>query len=95
MLRTTSQLFASLTTALCLSASFCFAGEADSPESKDLQAQSLGRAAVDASADDLKVWFHEAPSKLHDGKMPLKGLPLWHTNGESSDELIQETNAIG
>ena len=95
MLRTTSQLFASLTTALCLSASFCFAGEADSPESKDLQAQSLGRAAVDASADDLKVWFHEAPSKLHDGKMPLKGLPLWHTNGELSDEIIQEIFEVG
>lgn len=95
MLRTTSNLFASLATALCLSASCCFAGEADSPESKDLQAQSLGRAAVDASADDLKVWFHEAPSKLHDGKMPLKGLPLWHTNGELSDEIIQEIFEVG
>ena len=69
--------------------------EPDSPESKALQEKSLGPSAVNADASTFKIWFHEAPSIFHDGKMPLKGLPLWHTNGELSDEIINEIFEVG
>ena len=66
------------------------AAEPDSEAAKALQRRSLGATAVDATADQFKMWWHEAPSTFHDGKLPLKGLPLWHTNGELSDEKIHE-----
>ena len=82
---------AAVVTAACVS----FVGSAsgfqpDSPEAKALQEKSLGATAVNATADNLKKWFHEAPSKFHDGKLPLKGLPLWHTNGEFNEAIIHE-----
>lgn len=63
---------------------------ADSPAAKELQKRSLGASEVEADGPTLKIWFHEAPSAIHDGKLPLKGLPLWHTNGELSDDVIRE-----
>lgn len=47
--------------------------------------------AASACAEDmLKQNFRTAPAILPGAKIPLKGLPLWHTNGELSSELIQE-----
>ncbi|MGI6402403.1 MAG: glycosyl hydrolase [Thermoguttaceae bacterium] len=67
----------------------------DSPEARALQERYLGATAANATASDFKVWFHEAPSTFHDGKTPLKGLPLWHTNGELTDEIIHEIFEVG
>ena len=57
---------------------------------KDVERWNLGAAAVDADVETLRRWFAEAPSILRGAKIPLKGQPLWHTNGELSDEIIRE-----
>ena len=83
---------------LILSAVLCVdsvATEPYSPEAAALQERYLGPSAASADASTLRTWFHEAPSTLHDGKLPLKGLPLWHTNGELSDEIINEIFEVG
>lgn len=41
-------------------------------------------------ADGLKEEFRAAPTILPGTSIPLKGLPLWHTNGPLTDELIHE-----
>ena len=71
------------------------AAEPESPESRALQERYLGPSVANADASTFKMWFHEAPSIIHDGKMPLTGLPLWHTNGELSDEIINEIFEVG
>ena len=42
------------------------------------------------SADTLEEQFRAAPLILPGADIPLKGLPLWHTNGPLTDELIHE-----
>lgn len=83
---------------IALACTFCANARATEPESdaaKALQERSLGPTAVNATADSFKIWWHEAPSAFHDGKLPLKGLPLWHTNGELTDEKIHEIFELG
>ncbi|MBQ7814665.1 MAG: hypothetical protein IJ387_09275, partial [Thermoguttaceae bacterium] len=62
---------------------------------KDVERWNLGSAAVDADVETLRRWFAEAPSILPGAKIPLKGQPLWHTNGELSDEIIREIFEVG
>lgn len=62
---------------------------------KDGERWNLGSAAVDADVETLRRWFAEAPSILPGAKIPLKGQPLWHTNGELSDEIIREIFEVG
>ncbi len=62
---------------------------------KALEKTSLGSCAVDADATQIKAWFKEAPSILPGAKIPLKGQPLWHTNGELTDEIIHEIFEVG
>lgn len=88
-------LFFAVAATFSLAANAAVAFQPDSPEAKELQKRSLGTSAVEGDADAFKTWFHEAPSTLHDGKTPLKGLPLWHTNGELSDEIINEIFEVG
>ena len=66
------------------------AAEPETDAGKAVEKASQGAAAVDADPAQMKAWFHEAPSILPDAKIPLKGQPLWHTNGELSDAIIHE-----
>lgn len=72
-----------------------FGADDDAAAGKAVEKASLGAAAVDADETTLKNWFREAPSILPDAKIPLKGQPLWHTNGELSDEIIREIFEVG
>ena len=71
-------------------ATSALAADTRSDAGKALEQNALGASAVAASPDQLREWFREAPSILPDAKIPLKGQPLWHTNGELSDEVIRE-----
>lgn len=62
---------------------------------KAVESASLGAAAANADVQQIKTWFREAPSILPDAKVPLKGQPLWHTNGELTDEIIHEIFEVG
>ncbi|MBQ9813996.1 MAG: hypothetical protein IJM54_11885 [Thermoguttaceae bacterium] len=81
-----------LSTLLTLAAlaTSALAADTRSDAGKALEQNALGASAVAASPDQLREWFREAPSILPDAKIPLKGQPLWHTNGELSDEVIRE-----
>ncbi len=81
--------------ALAASCASAYAAAPLSDEAKAVEKASEGLAAVEADAEQLKTWFHEAPSILPDAKIPLKGQPLWHTNGELSDEIIHEIFEVG
>ena len=72
-----------------------FASDQRTDASKAVERNALGAAAVDATPEQIKEWFREAPSILPDAKIPLKGQPLWHTNGELSDEIIREIFEVG
>ncbi|MBQ2039329.1 MAG: hypothetical protein II486_07755, partial [Thermoguttaceae bacterium] len=82
-------LFSALALLLTL-APFGVAAEPETDAGKAVEKASQGAAAVDADPAQMKAWFHEAPSILPDAKIPLKGQPLWHTNGELSDAIIHE-----
>ena len=56
---------------------------------EQMERNGLG-VAVGASDAQIRTWFQEAPSILPEATIPLKGQPLWHTNGELSDEIIHE-----
>ncbi len=76
--------------AIFAATTFARVGAQESDKGKAVEKASLGAPAVDADFQQLKDWFHEAPSILPGAKVPLKGQPLWHTNGELTDEIIRE-----
>ena len=86
---------AALTWLLSACVAAVMAAEPETDAARALQRNSLGPSAVAADVNALRTWFHEAPSTLHDGKLTLKGLPLWHTNGELSDAIINEIFEVG
>ncbi|MBR4752550.1 MAG: hypothetical protein IK077_12390, partial [Thermoguttaceae bacterium] len=81
--------------ALTTFAATAVAADTRSDAGKAVERNALGASAVAASPDQLREWFREAPSILPDAKIPLKGQPLWHTNGELSDEIIREIFEVG
>ena len=80
---------------IALSTAFVGAAEPETEAGKAVERAALGAANVDADASQMRTWFQEAPSILPDAKIPLKGQPLWHTNGELSDEIIHEIFEVG
>ena len=88
------RLFFTLLTLTALSAA-AFGAEPRSDAGKAVEQDALGASAANADAAQLKAWFQEAPSILPGAKIPLKPQPLWHTNGELSDAIIQEIFEVG
>ncbi|MDO5309451.1 MAG: hypothetical protein Q4G03_08160 [Planctomycetia bacterium] len=72
-------------TCLSVDLALCNCARATEPE-----VEQFGKAAASADVNQLREWFKTAPDILPEGKVPLKGLPLWHTNGELTDEIIHE-----
>lgn len=63
-----------------------FAAQSD----EGLRTPRLRAQELRAQADELRDSFRAAPLILPGESLPLKGLPLWHTNGPITSELIHE-----
>lgn len=87
--------FSIVSALLFASRAFCAPLELVAEGGTTVDRNMLGAAAADATPERLKTWFHDAPAILPDAKIPLKGQPLWHTNGELSDEIIREIFEVG
>lgn len=49
-----------------------------------------GNPTSGSGPSDLRSWFQKAPAILPNAKLPLKELPLWHTNAPLTSEQIKE-----
>lgn len=89
---------------LCLavffSAAVCRAEDQDKTANSSASFSASSSSSSSSSSSDsshdssqqaqLRKWFVEAPAILPQADMPLKGLPLWHTNAPLTSDQIQE-----